>query len=174
MAGTRPGQRRVAGESLELFGRHRVGAHDALPLRPLAVADADGDRATLGEAVPDPAEQLDVVPLEGHPGAAAMAEPAARQRVGDRAGGHLDAGGQALQGGEQGRSVRLSRGQPAQHAVILARSPPRTGGLPGVRAGQLWRGDQAAMLSFLVPKTLNFSSPNWKPFTLPPMTTTLK
>ena len=116
VAGSRPGQRGVASQTRQGLGRHRVGTHDLLPLRPLGVADPDRDRATLGEAVPDAAEQLDVVALERHPRAAAVAEPTSRECVGEVVGGDRDPGGQPFQGGEQGRSVRLPRGQPAQHA----------------------------------------------------------
>ena len=46
--------------------------HSVLPI-------LDRDRAAQGEAVPDAAEELDLVLLELHPGAAAVAEPAAGQ-----------------------------------------------------------------------------------------------
>ena len=64
-------------------GVDRVGRHHGLPLGPLGVADLDRDRAALGLAVPDAAEDGDRVGLELHPGAAAEAEPAPGQRVGD-------------------------------------------------------------------------------------------
>ena len=80
MAGPRAGQRGVAGAALELDGVDRVGRHDLLPLRPLAVADAQRDRAALGLAVADAADDLELVLLELHPGAAAVAEPAPGQR----------------------------------------------------------------------------------------------
>ena len=135
---SRSGQRGVAGEAGQGLGRHRVGAHDLLPLRPLGVADPDGDRAALGEPVPHAAEQLDVVALEGHPRAAAVAEPTPRERVGEVVGRDRDPGGQPFEGGEQGRAVRLPRGQPAQHAPNPRRRgrthrwPARSPGRPPV------------------------------------------
>ena len=130
VAGARAGQGRVAGEALELLGAHRVGAHDGLPLGPLAVADPDGERAALGHAVADPAEELDLVALERHPGAAAVAEPAPGELVRDLVGAGADPCGQPFEDGEQGRPVRLTSGQPTQHRVSLpdraAGGPPRT------------------------------------------------
>ena len=75
VAGAGAGQRRVAGLAGEQFRVHGIGGHDCLPLRPLAVADLDRDRAAEGQAVADAAEELDLVLLERHPGAAAVAEP---------------------------------------------------------------------------------------------------
>ena len=83
MAGPGPGQGGVAGQRVELDGVDRVGRHHLLPLGPLGVADLDRDRAALGLAVADAADDRDLVLLELHPGAAAVAEPAAGQRVGD-------------------------------------------------------------------------------------------
>ena len=116
MAGPRPGQRRVAGRPLELGrGVDRVGGHHLLPLGPLGVADLDRDRAALGLAVPDAADQGDLVLLELHPGAAAVAEPPARQGVADVVGGHPHVGGQPLEDRDERRAVRLTRRQPTQH-----------------------------------------------------------
>ena len=56
-----------------------------------------GDRAALGAAVPDAAGEGDLVLLEGHPGAAAVAEPAAGELRVEVGGLHLDAGRQPLQ-----------------------------------------------------------------------------
>ena len=95
----RPGERPVAGDLLlgvDVVGRSqrvgvdRVGAHHGLPLRPLGVADPDGDRRPQGEPVPHPAEELDRVLLELHPGATAVAQPAACQGGGDIGRGDLD------------------------------------------------------------------------------------
>ena len=74
MAGTRTGQRGVARAALQQRRVDRVGGHHRLPLRPLAVADADGDRATQGQAVPQAPGELDLVGLEAHPRATAVAE----------------------------------------------------------------------------------------------------
>ena len=81
--------------------------HSELPTR-------IGDRAAQRHAVPDAADDLDLVLLERHPGAAAVAEPAAGQLPADLGARHLDAGGHALQDGDERGAVRLTRGQPAQ------------------------------------------------------------
>ena len=77
MPGPGPGQRRVAGLLGEHVARSTGSAaitvshlgHSVLPTR-------DRDRAAHGQAVPHAAEELDLVLLELHPGAAAVAEPA--------------------------------------------------------------------------------------------------
>ena len=131
VAGPRAGQRRVAGQRLELDRVDRVGRHDLLPLGPLGVADLDGDRAALGLAVADAADQRDLVLLELHPGAAAVAEPAAGQGVGEVVGRHPDMGGQPLEDRDQGGAVGLARGEPTQHGVSLSRAYGGPDGSPG-------------------------------------------
>ena len=122
VTGPRPGQRGVAGQRLELHRVDRVGGHHLLPLRPLGVADDDRHRAAEGLAVPDAAGQRHLVLLELHPGAAAVAEPAPREGVGDVGGGDPDVRGQPLDDrGERG-SVGLPGGEPAQHGVSVSRS----------------------------------------------------
>ena len=79
--GPRPGQRGVAGLVGQDFGVHGIGGHDLLPFGPFGVADLDGDRAALGQAVADAAQDGDHVLFEFHPGAAAVAEPPAGQRI---------------------------------------------------------------------------------------------
>ena len=121
-----PGRGRVSGalraEPSSIDRVDRVGRHHRLPLGPLGVADLDRDRSALGLAVPDAADQGDLVLLELHPGAAAVAEPAPGQRVADVVGGHPDVGGQPLEDRHQGRAVGLTRGQPAQsHGDSLSR-----------------------------------------------------
>ena len=128
VAGPGPGQRRVAGQLVQLGLVDRVGRHDLLPLGPLGVAHLDRDRSAHGLAVPDAAEDRDLVLLELHPGAAAVAEPAPGQGVGDVVGGDRDVGGQALEDRDQGRAVGLARGEPTQHARSL--SSPAGGPAP--------------------------------------------
>ena len=106
----------VAGQRLELGLVDRVGGHHLLPLGPLGVADPDRDRAAEGAAVPHPAEELDLVLLELHPGAAAVAEAASRERVDDVLRRDLDVGGQTFEDGDQGRAVGLAGSEPTQHA----------------------------------------------------------
>jgi hypothetical protein len=86
--------------------------HSVLP-------DPDRERPALGDPVPDAAEELDLVPLEGHPRAAAVAEPAAGQLVGDVGRGRANAGGEPLEHCHQGRSVGLPGGEPTQHGSSL-------------------------------------------------------
>ena len=62
------------------------------------------------------AEDLDLVLLEAHPGAPAVAEPAAGQLAAIVGARQLDPGGHALQDRDERRAVRLTCGQPAQHA----------------------------------------------------------
>ena len=134
-----PGRGRVSGAlrglALEHLGVDRVGGHDRRPLRPLGVADLDGDRAALGAAVPHAAGEGDLVLLEGHPGAAAVAEPAAGEGGVEVGGLHLDAGGQPLQHGGELLTVRLTCGQPAQHARDSASAATGPRRQPGQRRG---------------------------------------
>ena len=53
--------------------------------------------------------------LELHPGAAAEAEPAPGERVGDVGGGHRDVRRQPFQDRDQRGAVGLPRGQPSEH-----------------------------------------------------------
>ena len=81
--GPGPGQRGVAGLAGQLGRVDRVGGHHGLPLGPFAVADPDRDRAAERHAVPDAAEDLDLVLLERHPGTPAVPEPAPGQVAAD-------------------------------------------------------------------------------------------
>ena len=76
-----PGRGRVSGALRASSASSAASTGSALitvcPLRPLGVADRDGHRAAQGQAVPHAAEELDLVVLERHAGAAAVAEPAA-------------------------------------------------------------------------------------------------
>jgi hypothetical protein len=105
VAGPWPGQGRVARLARQHVGVDGVGRHHRLPLRPLRVADLDGDRPALGLAVAYATQDGHRVRLELHPGAASEAEPAPGQRVGDVGGRHPYAGGHALQGRHQRGTV---------------------------------------------------------------------
>ena len=129
VTGARAGQRGVAAGLLELTGVHRVGRHDLLPLRPLGVADVDGHRTALGLPVAHAADDGDLVLLELHPCAPAVAEASTRQGVGDVVGGDPDMGRQALEDRDQGRAVGLARSEPTQHDVSVSRGHrPARGG----------------------------------------------
>ncbi len=120
VAGPRPGQRRVARRLVGQLSRvDRVGGHHGFPLRPLGVADLDGDRAAQGDAVAHAGQHGDLVALELHPGAAAVAEPAAGQLVGDVVGRDLHSGDHAFDHGHQRAAVGFPGGDPAQHATIF-------------------------------------------------------
>ena len=69
----------------ELGRVDRVGGHHGFPLGPFGVADLDGDRAAERDAVPDTGEHRDLVLLELHPRAAAVAQPAAGELTCDLA-----------------------------------------------------------------------------------------
>ena len=129
VAGARAGQRGVAAGLLEVTGVDRVGRHDLLPLRPLGVADVDRHRAALGLPVAHAADDRDLVLLELHPRAPAVAEAPTRQGVGDVVGGDPDMGRQALEDRDQGRAVGLARSEPTQHDVSVSRGHrPARGG----------------------------------------------
>ena len=142
VAGPRAGERGVPRLPGEDLGVDRVGGHDRRPLGPLGVADLDRDRSALGAAVPDPAGERDLVLLEGHPGAPAVPEPAAGQGGVQVGGLHLDAGREPLEDGGELLTVRLTCGQPAQHARDSARRARRPRPVPlnrGARALQRQR-----------------------------------
>ena len=117
----------VAGPGLVqgLLGRPRSGRHLLLPLRPLGVVDDDGDRGAEGEAVADAAQELDVVALEAHAGAAPEAEAAAGELVTDLVDGDRQARGEPLDDHRQRGAVGLTGGQVTQHADNLRRGRSR-------------------------------------------------
>ncbi len=83
VARTRSGQRGIAGEVGQLVFVDGIGGHHLLPLRPLAVADPDRNRAAHRNAVPDAAEEVDLVTLERHASAATVTGAAPGKRVGN-------------------------------------------------------------------------------------------
>ena len=86
-------------------------------------------RTAMGEpsvsAVAQATEELDLVLLELHPRTAAVAEAPPGQGGLQVLRADLDAGGQALDHGDECGPVRLTGRQPTQHAPILPRGPPR-------------------------------------------------
>ena len=68
-----------------------------------------------GAAVAHAGEELDVVALEAHAGAAPVAEPAAGQLVGDLLDRDRQQGGETLDDDDEGLAVGLAGGQIAQH-----------------------------------------------------------
>ena len=117
--GARPGQWRVPALACQLRRVHRVGGHDLFPFGPFGIADGDRDRAALGAAVPDAAEQLHLVLFEFHPGTAAITEPAAGECGLDVLGAQFDAGGQTLDDPGQCRAMGFTGSKPTQHRYIL-------------------------------------------------------
>jgi hypothetical protein len=115
----------------------RVGGHDVHPLGPLAVGDLDRHRSALAEAVAHATEDPDLVLLERHPGAATVPQPPPGESALDVGGGHGDAGGQTLQDADERGTVRLPRGQPAQHGAILPRLRTQIGPRPGNGRGPI-------------------------------------
>ncbi len=123
VAGPRPGQRRVARDLSSSAGVDRVRGHHGLPLGPLGVADLDGDRPAERDAVAHARQHGDLVALELHPGAAAVAEAAAGQLVGDVVGGDRQPGDHAFDHGHQSSAVGFTSSSPSQHESHL----PTTG-----------------------------------------------
>src|SRR6185437_2444118 len=90
------------------------------------VADLDRDRAAERDAVPDAGEHGDLVLLELHPGAAAVAEPAPGQLTRYVVGGDVDAGDHAFDHGHQRAAVGFTSCGPSQHASHFRTSPADT------------------------------------------------
>ena len=111
------------GRGQGLLGGAGVGRHLLGPLAgravPLAVGDLDGDRRPEGAAVADAGDQGDLVGLEAHAGAPAVAEAAPGQLVGDVLDGELEARGHALEDDDEGLAVGFTGGQVAQHRTNL-------------------------------------------------------
>src|SRR5450631_405515 len=61
------------------------------------------------------AEEFDLIALERHARAAAVAGTAASECVGDLGGRRAHASGQPLEDGDERGAMRLASGQPAQH-----------------------------------------------------------
>ena len=91
-----------------------LGGHDVLPVGPVAVGDQHRDRRAEGLAGADAGEPLDVVALDLHPGAAAVALHPAGEVAVDPLGGDRQAGGEALDDGDERLAVRFARGGEAQ------------------------------------------------------------
>jgi len=118
---TRPRARQSrTSAGLEHRGVHRFGAHHLDPFGPLGVADTERDRAAHRKAVPNATREVQLVLLELHPGAAAVAELTTLQVGLNAFPRDRDAGGQALEHGHQFGTMRLTSGQPTQHVLILS------------------------------------------------------
>src|SRR5699024_4881108 len=124
VAGARAGQRTVAGDlalvagarvDQQVLARHRIGAHHLLPLRPLGVRDLDRERRAEGEPMAETAVDRQHVLLELLTAAAAVAEPAPGERRLQIVTGQLDAGGDAVEQGDEGGAVGFPGREPAQH-----------------------------------------------------------
>ena len=124
VARARPGQRGAAA-ARHVGQLDRLGAHHLDPLRPLGVADAQRDGAAEAQAVADAAGDRELVLLELHPRAAAVAELATREIGLDRGARDGDAGGQALHDGDEFGAVRFAGREHAEHWSSLPRSPAR-------------------------------------------------
>src|SRR5690606_14286897 len=93
------------------------GRHDVDPARPLGVADPQGDRAADRAPEADAARDAQLVLLELHACAAAVAELATLQVGLDLLGQDRHVGGHPLEDGHLFGSVRLTGRQPTQHAL---------------------------------------------------------
>ena len=118
--GPRPGERaRCAPVRATSASSHRVGAITS----PTWATRCCRSRSRPGRpgvaAVADAAEQLDLVLLELHPRAAAVAEPAAGEGLLDVRALDLDVGRQPFEDGDERRAVGLTGGHPTQHERIF-------------------------------------------------------
>ncbi len=95
----------------------RLGGHLLGPLGPLGVGDHDGHGRTQRAPVADPTQQGDLVGLEPHTRAAAVAQSPPRQFAGYVGGLHRKAGREPLNRDHEAATVRLARGEIAQHGL---------------------------------------------------------
>ena len=109
------------GEALARLAGSR--GHLLLPLRPLGVRHLDQHRTAQRAAVPDAADEVQLVALEPLARPAAVAEAPAGELGGDVVDRDGQTRGQALDDHAEGLAVRLARGQVAQHGRG-ARGPP--------------------------------------------------
>ena len=121
VAGARAGERGAAAAGL-LGELDRLGAHHLDPLRPLGVADAQGDRAADAHAVHGRRRERQLVLLELHPRAAAVAELAACEVGLDGVARDRDARGQTLHDGDEFGAVRFAGREHAEHWSSLPRA----------------------------------------------------
>ena len=99
----------VACQVGDLLRRHRIGRHDLLPLRPLGVADLNGNGSTEGLSMPHAAEDSHGVGLEFHACATARAESTPGEVMPDVATGHLNMRRDSLHDRREGLPVRFTR-----------------------------------------------------------------
>ena len=112
-----PGEVGVAGPGLgetPLRLARRRG-HLLFPLPPLRVADHDRHRRALCAAVADAAQDLELVLLDGHTGAAPEAEAPPGELGPEHLDGDRDPGGETLDDDGERRPVGLAGGEEAQH-----------------------------------------------------------
>ena len=88
--------------------------HDVFPVGPVAVGDEHGDGGAERLAGADAGEPLDVVALDLHPRAAAVALHPAGEVAIDPLGGDRQPGGQALDEGDERLAVRFAGGGETQ------------------------------------------------------------
>src|SRR5699024_5880621 len=151
MAGARARERAVAGDlalvsgagvDQQILPRHRVGAHDLLPLRPLGVRDLDREGGAEGAAVAQPSVDRKRVLLGLLPAAAPVAEATTGERRAQLVTGQFDADGDAVEEEEEGGAVGLPGREPAQHACdsLMRRARAEQPSGPRARPGEARRG----------------------------------
>src|SRR5262249_24726369 len=114
-------QRRVTRLIRQQLRIDRVGRHDGLPFGPLGIPDAHRDPAAECHAVAYPPDDLDLVLLELHPSATPVTKTTPGQlcrNVGTR---NVSTSRDAVEHRDKRRPMRLTRSQPPQHAISLAR-----------------------------------------------------
>ena len=101
--------------------------HRPLPVLPVLVGNQQRDRTAGRHAVPDAAQDLRAIGLDGHPPAAAVAGLAPAQLRGDRVEVDREARRHAFENGDERLAVRLAGGEKSQHrAFILSNSVETT------------------------------------------------
>jgi hypothetical protein len=98
-----------------------IGRHDGGPLRPLRIANHDGNRATQSQPVADSAEHGNLISLKLHAGATAVAKAAPGKLMRNIGAGNWDPGGHVLQQRNKSLAVGFTCSSPTKHAGIIAR-----------------------------------------------------
>ena len=115
MPRTGPGQGRIPGEACHDLRINRIGSQHMFPFGPYSVADLDRHRRTEGLAVADPGQDRHLIAFENHPRTPASTQSTPGQLAVDVSGRDLKMGGQAINGRDQGWSVRLPSGEVSEH-----------------------------------------------------------
>src|SRR5699024_6298597 len=100
---------------LRVLHVHRVGGHDGGPLRPLGVANHDGNGAAEGLTVSDARDEGQLIGLKLHPGATAIAEATAGELSRDVLASHAQPGGEIFHQRNQRLAMGFTSSSPSKH-----------------------------------------------------------